>query len=392
MPQTTSFASADFDHRDEESRDDPYPRWREMREKTPLAFSEKHGGFYVLSRYSDICEVGRNTELYSTVLKRTTIPLRATPASPPLNADPPDHRLYRAILNPYFSPAQVATYESWIREIASDIIDPLLHSDAFDAVTDLGLALTRAAILRILGMRDAPLEVHEWVDDLVVVGGERGEVAGAKLMQFLSEEVARRQQSLGGDVVSAILTSTFEGRPLRLEDEVLPMTLLLLVAGLETTASAIAVSVLYLLDHPEQRVRLMAEPEIWDHAIDELLRWITPVPAQSRTLRHDGEVLGCPIPAGERVMMLFGSGNRDEREFPDPDKVVLDRRPNRHLSFGMGPHRCIGSHLAKCEMKIALQLLLPELDNWQVSDSEKPVWKAAETRGLSHLPLVRKSR
>jgi cytochrome P450 len=170
------------------------------------------------------------------------------------------------------------------------------------------------------------------------------------------------------------------------------MTLLLLVAGLETTASAIAVSVLYLLDHPEQRVRLMAEPEIWDHAIDELLRWITPVPAQSRTLRHDGEVLGCPIPAGERVMMLFGSGNRDEREFPDPDKVVLDRRPNRHLSFGMGPHRCIGSHLAKCEMKIALQLLLPELDNWQVSDSEKPVWKAAETRGLSHLPLVRKSR
>jgi cytochrome P450 len=241
-------------------------------------------------------------------------------------------------------------------------------------------------------MRDAPLEICEWVDDLVIVGGERGEHAGVMLMQFLGEEVARRQQSLGDDVLSAMLTSTFEGRPLRVDDEILPMTLLLLLAGLETTASAIAVSVLYLLDHPEQRARLMAEPEIWDHAIEEFLRWITPSPAASRTLRHDGEVLGCPIPAGERVMLLFGSGNRDEREFPDPDKVILDRRPNRHLAFGMGPHRCIGSHLAKLEMKIALQRVLPELDSWQVSHCGEIVWKAAETRGLSHLPLIRKSR
>jgi cytochrome P450 len=389
VPEKMQAEWIDFDHRDDESALDPHGRWKKMRDDAPLNYSERYDGFYVVSRYADMCAIARDSTLFSTVLRRTTIPLRATPPSPPLNADPPEHGKYRRILNPYFSPATVASYEPWIREIAADIIDPLTAQYAFDVPADLGMPLARAVILRILGMEKPPPELSNWVDDLIIVGGEPGEHAAVMLLEFLRDEIAKRQLSPGDDVLSSMLTSEFDGRRLRIDDEVLPMTVLLVIAGLETTASAIAACVFYLLEHPEERTRLMNDPDIWDLAMDELLRWATPAPAQSRALRSDAEVQGCPMHAGDRVMLLYGSGNRDEREFPDPDSVILDRHPNRHLAFGIGPHRCIGSHLAKTEMKIALEMLLPHLEEWRVSDPSDIVWKAAENRGLAHLPIVR---
>lgn len=390
MVENRQAVALPYDHRDDESRVDPYGRWKKMRDEAPLVHSDQYGGFYVLSRYGDVCDIARRPTEFSSGLERTTIPRRPIPDLPPLNSDPPDHAMYRRILNPYFSPAKVAAYEPWIREITADIMESLLARDEFDLATEFGLALTRTAIIRILGMQDAPEQLNRWADDLVIVGGEAGVHAGKMIFEFVKEEIGRRQLAPGDDLLSTMLKADFEGRSLRIDDEILPATVLLLIAGLETTASAIAGIVLYLLDNPEQRTRLIDEPGIWNLAVDELLRWVTPAPVHSRTVRQDTVVNGCPMNSGDRIMLLFGSGNRDEREFPEPDSVLLDRHPNRHLTFGIGPHRCMGSHLAKLEIRVALEAMLPHLDKLCIADRDKIVWKAAESRGILHLPVVRK--
>jgi cytochrome P450 len=377
-----------FDHRDEESRDNPWPRWARLREDHPVAYSDAHDGFYVLSRYQDVVATARDTDHFSSAVRG--IPQKATPREPPINFDPPENRPYREILSPYFAPSRMAGYEPWIREIVSEIVDPLLASRAFDVPRDVGMPLTRRVTLRFLGITDAPVELNEWVDTWVLRVDEAGRHAGEMLVKFLSDEFGRRRQSLGEDLLSAALRATIGGRPLR-DDELVPMGLLLLGGGLETTTAALTAAIAYLVDHAEDRVRLLAEPEIWEMAMDEFVRWASPVPCPGRTARQNAEVAGCPIPAGERVMLLYGSANRDETEFTDPDTVILDRRPNRHVGFGMGPHRCLGSHLAKLQMKLVLRSVLPVLGDWRIEDPAKIRWKAASSRGMTSLRLVRKS-
>jgi cytochrome P450 len=376
-----------FDHRDEESHNNPCPRWKQLRGDHPVAYSNAHDGFYVLSRYQDVVAAARDTSHFSSAARG--IPQKATPREPPINYDPPENRAYREILSPYFAPARIAEHEPWIREIVSEIVDPLIASQAFDVPRDVGMPLTRRVTLRFLGMADPPIELNEWVDTWVLRVDEAGRHAGEMLVKFLSDEIERRRQSFGQDVFSAALRATIGGRPLT-DEELVPMGLLLLGGGLETTTSALTAAIAHLIDHPENRARLLEEPEIWDMAMDEFVRWASPVPCPGRMARQNAEVAGCPIPDGERVMLLYGSANRDETEFTEPDTVILDRHPNRHLGFGMGPHRCLGSHLAKLQMKLALQRILPVLGDWQIEDPAKITWKAASSRGMSSLPLVRK--
>jgi cytochrome P450 len=381
--------STNFDHRDELSHNNPWPRWKQMRDEDPVAYSDAYDGFHVISRYHDVAEAARNTEVFTSAVIRNIPPLPG-PRRPPIDYDPPESRAYRQILNPYFSLAKVVEYEPWIRELVAEIVDPLLASDAFDVPRDIGLPLTRRVILQIMGITNAPAELKDWIDALVLYVDERSVHGSEMVGKFLLDEAARRRQSPTDDVFSALLTATFEGRPLT-DDEIVGSARLLLSGGLETTSSALSSAVGHLIDHAEDRSRLMAEPEIWDAAMDEFVRWSGPVAAVARTVCRDTEVAGCPIPAGSPTLLLYASGNRDEAEFTDPDSVIIDRRPNRHLGFGMGPHRCLGSHLAKLQMRLALERLIPELGNWQIEDPEKITWKAANSRGMSSLPLVRKA-
>jgi cytochrome P450 len=380
----------EYDHRDEISRNNPWPRWKQMRNYHPVYFSDVYGGFYVLPRYHEIIDAARDTDTFSSAIGSTTIPEFPAPRLPPIHADPPEARQWREIINPYFSPTKVAEFEPWIRELVAEVVDPVLASSRFDLPRDIGIPLTRRVILHLMGIIDAPAQLNEWTDDMVFEVGERAERGAMLLMGFLAEVVQQRRQAPGDDLISAMLTQTLrpEGRLLT-DDEILKLMLLVQSAALETTSSAISSMVCYLIDHPEDVARLKAEPKIWRAAMDEFVRWASPATCLARTARYDTEVAGCPIPAGSRMMLLYGSGNHDEHEFPDAERVVLDRHPNRHLGFGMGPHRCLGSHLAKAQMALTLERLLPALGEWRVEDPGKVTWTAAVTRGMSSVSLVR---
>jgi cytochrome P450 len=384
-----SRVGADFDHRDRESAYSPWDRWAQLRAQGCPVHSDKYGGFHVAARYSDVFEIARNPEVFSSHLRQTTIPQLVTPPFPPINYDPPDNVLYRMIVNPFLTPQKVREHEPWIREMAAGYIDKVLAADAFDFPKEVGVPLTRDIILRILGIVAAPVEVNLWADDLIFLNNP--EEAAKNLMGFLAQEVAKRRVNPGADVISGLVQAKFGDRPLD-DSEILRMTLLLLLAGLDTTNFAMSGSIWYLIRNPQARKELAAADAMtWRLAMEEFVRWVSPAPAQARTARVDTSVSGCPMRAGEMVMLLFGAANRDETEFPNPDAVVFDRRPNRHMGFGIGPHRCLGSHLAKLEMQVVLERLLPGLENFQLADPSAVVWEGASVRGIRSLPLVRKT-
>jgi cytochrome P450 len=189
--------------------------------------------------------------------------------------------------------------------------------------------------------------------------------------------------------MSVLLEAEIDGRPLD-DNEVLFSMTLLLLGGLDTTTSAIALALAHLADYPEDRARLLADPELLDTAVEEFVRVATPVQGLGRTVTKDTTLAGCPMAAGDRVFLLWASGNRDPQAFDRPDEVVLDRHPNHHLGFGAGPHRCVGSHAGKLMVKIALSELLPWLGDYGTAGELG--WVGGETRGIRNLLVQRVNR
>ena len=390
MSGAERIPSVEYDHRDEEAHIDPWPRWRRLRDQSPVFFTECYGGFYGLPRYSEIAQAVRNTEVFSNA-EGTGIPVLPGPRTPPLDVDPPEARQWRELVNPFFSPARVSGYRTWMRALANDQVGRALSGDHPDVSQDIGIPLTRRVILQIMGVSAAPPELNGWTNDLVYGLGEAAEQGGQHLWAFLQGEVTDRRQRTGEDLVSSLVVARFRtsDRPLA-DGEIVSLLLLVLIAALETTSSAISAMIGYLLENPHAARRLRDEPQIWPRAMEEFVRWSSPAVGLARTTLTETAVGGCPIPAGSKVMFLYGSGNRDSKEFDRPDEVVLDRHPNRHLGFGMGPHRCLGSHLAKAQMELVLEAMLPRLPEWRIDTDHEPKWHAGATRGMVSLRLVRR--
>jgi cytochrome P450 len=378
-----------YDHRDEQAHRDPWPRWRQLRDQCPVVHSGNYGGFYVLTRYAEIAQAVRECEVYSSA-QGTGIPVLPGPRTPPLDVDPPEARQWRELVNPYFSPSRVAGYQPWMRALAEQRVQDALSGSSADVAQDIGIPLTRQVILTIMGVGDAPAELNAWTDDLIFGVGETAERGARQLWGFLQGEVTGRRARPGEDLVSSLVAARFSdsGRPLA-DNEIVSLLFLVLIAALETTNGAISAMIAYLIEHPDAAQRLRDKRAIWPRAMDEFVRWSSPAVGLARTTLTSTVVAGCPIPAGEKVMFLYASGNRDEREFDRPDDVVLDRHPNRHLGFGMGPHRCLGSHLAKAQMEHVLEAMLPLLPSWRLDTGHDPEWHASATRGMASLRLVR---
>lgn len=383
-----SAIKIDFDHYDSESAYSPYERWSEMRDRCPVAWSEKNGGYYILSKYGDISEAIRDTDTFSSA-SGVTIPPKPVPKLPPNEFDPPVHGIYRRIVNPLFSPEKVAQNRPWIRAIARDYTERMLQQDAFDVSVDCAMQVTQDVTLRLLGMEEAPADVKRCAEDLVLMRGNAAE-SGARLAALLGDEIEKRRLAPGDDVISTLLSASYDGKRPLTDHEIVHTSLLILLAGLDTTTSAIGGSIWYMLKHPEIQQQLKdADDRTWRLAVDEFVRWTSPAQGTSRTVAHETEFKGCPMHTGERIFFLVGSGNRDEEEFPNPDEIVVDRFPNRHLAFGMGPHRCLGSHVAKAILQDVLQGLLKGLHNFRIKSDEDVLWEASNVRGIRSLPLVR---
>ncbi|MFZ0668306.1 MAG: cytochrome P450 [Acidimicrobiales bacterium] len=378
-----------FDHFAPETVQRPWPLWEKWRSECPVAHSDAYGGFYFVTKYEDIRQVLIDTETY-TSSDSVTIP-KFPMKLIPLNIDPPEQRQYRRIVNPGLSPQRLVEHEPWIREIARGLIDEIAAKETFDFAEEYARPFPRTVIYRLLGMDSPELaEVAQWTQMIVDNAHDAPEVmeANEKLGAFLANFVAeRRAMEPKDDLTSMLIDGSLSDRPLN-DEELLQYISLLIFGGLHTTTSALAGMMVWLAQHPDEREQIRNDRSLIPTAVDEFLRYVTPTVYIARTITQETELGGCPLGPGDRVLLGLGAANRDPAKFDRPDEVVLDRSPNQHFVFSAGPHRCVGSHLAKLEVRITLEEVLDRFQEFTVDDPSRLFYTGGEVRGLFVAPIA----
>lgn len=384
----------EFDHYDPALAADPYPVLREMRERCPVGRSERHGGFWAITRYHDVYDVAHDPTTFSSALGHITIPTPDTPMAEtlraiPIEVDPPAHHTYRSLVNPFFSPARIKDMEPWVRAISHQLIDGFADRGQADLAEEYSFPLPMFVICRILGIpSERWSEFRQWISKLLLIGESPAEAmeGAAVLAGFVGGVLEERRQKPGDDLVSFLTTAEVDGE--RMTDmDLLGFCILLFGAGAETTTNAIGNSLAYLAEHHELRDRLAADPTLIPAAVEEFLRYDTPVFGLARTVACDTELAGQTMREGERVLLLWGSANHDDTEFERSEEVEIDRPVNRHLAFGAGVHRCLGSHLARTEIRIALEDVLARMPDFDLVPGRGVERCVGVTRGVRSLPV-----
>ena len=394
-PQLSATQFSGFDHWSPDMTRSPWETWASLRESCPVAHSDAYGGFYVISRYADVYKAILDFGVYSSGTEEGVgVPPQEVRPLLPVDSDPPIQLAYRAIINPYLAPRAVAIYEPWIRERARDLISRFPVGIPFDVAEMFTLKFPRHVAFRVLGFPVEDMEeISGYIETLATHTGAVAEAgAGAALFGRLDETIQQaRDDPDRDDIVGGIVRGTVEGRPLT-EAEIRSMLSLLLFGGLGTTSASIAGMLLWLADHEKDRERLRSDPSLITVALDEFVRWASPVAHMGRTVTSTTELGGCPLKPGDRVLLSYGSANRDAAQFERADEVLLERHPNRHVGFGMGPHRCVGSHLAKLQMRVALEEFLSSFSKFEIVDHDGIEWAPGETRYISRLPFLVEKR
>ena len=375
-----------FGHHDDHL-DDVFAVYRRLRSECPVGRSDLYGGFWYLSRYEDIYRAEQSVEDYSVQPSMLLPPVGQRRPLIPLDIDPPMLQKYRRVMLPAFAPAEIDRFEPTVRKVAADLLDRIGDRGGFDASIEYArpFPMTVFAIMAGLPVEDLD-RFNDWVERLFYVRTHdfaETERAAAEVCDYFAEtRERRRREAPRDDLIGRLMIAEIDGRPLT-DEEFVDYAFLLAAAGLETTAWAVRASIWHLARHPADRGRLAANPSLIPVATEEFLRCLAPVQGMARTLRRDVEVRGQRLRAGERVLLLFGSGNRDESVFPEPDAVKVDRLDNPHFAFGVGVHRCLGSNLGRREVKVALEELLARFPDFHVEPGVEPVW-----HGVGPLPLV----
>jgi cytochrome P450 len=389
-----SGSTADgFDLFGADYRQDPAATWRAVRSgRCPVAHTDKWGGSAMLAHYDDIRDAARDSMRFSSRAIEVAGPLEAAGGLflPPLTSDPPDHKPHRDVLMPFFMPKRTAAYEGFIRGEARRLAREIAAASGGDAVSGYAQHLTLAVLNRLLGVPPGG-RFTEWMVRMIRVGPRDQAVraeAVREILGYLEAQLTERTEHPTGadDLLSYLVDAELDGEPLSRKHK-LGAAFLVLIAGADTTWSAIGSSIWHLAAHPEDRERILAEPKLLDTAVEEFLRAYAPVTVGRITVA-DTEVHGCPVHRGERVVLPFGAANRDPEVFDDPDVVVIDRRRNRHLTFGSGAHRCLGSNLARLELRIAVEEWLRAMPSFRLADPDAIEWSGGQTRGPERVDIL----
>ncbi|HEX3792996.1 MAG TPA: cytochrome P450 [Acidimicrobiales bacterium] len=391
----------DFDVLDPSYVRDPFTIWDDLRSSCPIAHTNRRVSSWLPTRYEDVTAIAHDIEHFSS-LRVAVIPVGDEEGGdedgggpqleyglPPISADPPLHTWTRRLLLPWFSHRRVESYIPLTRQLCQKLLDGFATSGQADAAADYAQQIPVRVIAHILGV---PIEMSDdftgWVRDILEFADDperRMNGANALLTYFVGELEVRRH-SPGDDLLSELLQTEVEGQPLD-DGIILGMAALVLIAGVDTTWSAIGSSLWHLATHAEDRKRMVAEPELMPLALEELLRAYSPV-TMARLVTADYEYAGCPMKEGDKVLMNFPAANRDPEAFDHPDEVVLDRAHNRHVAFGSGIHRCAGSNLARMELQVALEEWLLRIPEFSLEDGKEIAWAGGQVRGPRVLPVV----
>jgi cytochrome P450 len=387
--EATSFGVNTFAS-DPESLARPQPGYQMLRETMPV-MRIPDGGMVVLSRHDDVVFALKNPELFSSI---NAIEIGNVRPLIPLQIDPPDHVKYRRLLDPIFAPREMAKLEPKVRALVNELIDGFIERGECEFSNDLAIPLPCQVFLEILGLPFEHIDRFlQWKDDIIRPRGATVEAAkavqaraGQAMYDYFAPVIRDRRTDPRDDLITLFVSAEVEGHHLD-DDEVADICYLMLIAGLDTVTATLTCSISYLAQHPERRDAIAADLSLVPSAVEELMRWETPVPGLPRQATQDIEVRGETIKAGENVICLLGSANLDPDEFPEPDHVDFNRSGNRHLAFGGGVHRCLGSHLARLELRVAMEEIHRRIPDYAIKAGETPTYTTG-LRAVDYLPLV----
>ena len=356
----------------------PYPHYIEMRAAGPVVSNPFLGGQFMVPGYDDVVAVLNDPVTFSSGSLGGATGDGVFAARTMLNSDPPDHERLRGVVSRAFTPRSVAALEPQLREVAHRLTAPLADGERFDVVAAIAEPLPVLAIAEMLGVGTADLDdFAEWSHGLMGVldplappeKAEHAHQCSKRLHDYFADEVARRRRRpTEDDLVGRLVAANAEGR--LTESEMLSSCVLLLLGGNETTTKLVTNGLLALSRHPEQRARLVADPSLLPTAVDEALRYDTPVQGNARVTTRAAQIGGIDLPEGSLVVGLLGAANRDPRRFDDPERFDVGRRPNQHLSFGRGVHHCLGASLARIEAAAALEAVLAVAPEFALAEPE----------------------
>jgi cytochrome P450 len=383
----------DFDHTDPSWTEDPFPIWDEMRNASPVVHTERFLGCYLPTTYEAVRQIANDTDSFSSrrIIVRDVRPEVARNAAPPITSDPPDHKPAKQLLLPPFTPDAMKKLEPRVRAICNELIDEFIADGKVDAAARYTRHIPVRAIAHMLGIPESDGDLFvRWIHmilELSIKDELKLKEAVEEMTGYFGSHIEARRQKPGDDLISYLLNAkTKAGEPL--EDSHIHGSLrLLLIAGIDTTWSAIGSSLWHLARTPADRERLIAEPELMPIAVEELLRAYSPV-TMAREVMKETTISGCPVKPGNMVLLSFPAANRDPRMFHDADKVVIDRRENRHAAFGLGIHRCVGSNLARMEMQVALEEWLKRIPEFRLDPAGTVTWSQGTVRGPRQLPFL----
>jgi cholest-4-en-3-one 26-monooxygenase len=377
----------------------PHEFFARLRREEPVSWQDHEtddgDGFWIVTKYDDVMDVERDPELFSSQIGGTMIePLGGGSELMMLNQDPPRHTRLKLLVSRMFTPRHIRSIEDSIRTAAKDIVERVASKGEIDLVTEVSADLPLIVIAELLGVpQEDRHKVFEWSNRMVgsddpEYGGDGNPMeASVELFAYAQSLAEARMADPGDDIVTLLLTGEVDGEKLD------PMEfnlffMLLAVAGNETTRNLITGGVLALLDNPEERDRLCTDPSLLPTAVEEMLRYVSPVNYFRRTATRDTEIRGVPIKEGEKVTIWYPSANRDEDQFPDPERFDVGRTPNEHVAFGArGPHFCLGANLARfeitCMFEELVRTILPEMEQSGPADRLQMNLIA----GIKHLPV-----
>jgi cytochrome P450 family 142 subfamily A polypeptide 1 len=392
--------------------DDPWEAYRWLRHNSPIHWDAKNE-LWVISKHADVCHISRHQELYSAangVRPRVPVPMSI------ISMDDPEHTRQRRLINRGFTPAKVRTLTDHIRELANEIIDEVADRGQVDFVEEFAIHVPLIVIAELMGLDPAQRsKLYKWSDAMMAgdaaTDPEDPALQGAaeafgEYAVMCSELIEQRRARPEDDLIS-VLTQAFDEGALAREasgvaegavvqvdqpltdDELIMFLVLIVVAGNETTRNALTGGLLAFSQFPEQKQRVIDDPSLWDTAVDELIRFVSPVISFSRTVTEDHTYNGVDLKAGQTVFMLYQSANRDEDVFDRPDELIVDRNPNPHVAFGIGTHYCLGANLARAEVRVVFEELFKRLGDIQVPAGTRPQrGNSSLVLSLEHVPAV----
>ena len=390
----------DFDHTDPAYAAAAPEIWDELRNSCPVAHSDRFGGVWLPTRHEDVAAIAHDTDHFSSrgVIVSVFEPDQDAPVgyAPPITSDPPFHEIARRLLLPAFSPKAIRPLEPATRQLCRELLDELVDRAAAagdggellaDAATEYAQHIPVRVIAHMLGVPPEDGDrFRTFIHRIMETGGQNEPVdPGDTLVAYLLESIEQHRIEPRDDLIGFLLDADIGGAPLD-DQHIVGTVALLLIAGIDTTWSAIGASLWHLAQHPEDRRRLLDDPSSIPMAIEELLRAYAPV-TMARKVAKDVEIGGRTMHEGEWVLLPFPSANRDPEFFDRADEVLLDREKNRHAAFGLGIPRCLGSNLARMELTVAVEEFLRRIPDFELADPDAVRWSAGQVRGPRALPL-----